>query len=64
MQVRDDGQLSAWVSEVVEAHADEVGRYRDGEKRLIGFLVGQVMKRSSGKADPRRVNELLRDALG
>jgi aspartyl-tRNA(Asn)/glutamyl-tRNA(Gln) amidotransferase subunit B len=63
-QVRDDGQLGAWVAEVVQEHDDEVDRYRGGETRLLGFLVGQVMRRSSGKADPKRVNELLRDALG
>jgi len=63
-QVRDDDQLAGWVSEVVQEHTDEVGRYREGEKRLLGFLMGQVMKRSGGKADPRRVNELLREALG
>jgi aspartyl-tRNA(Asn)/glutamyl-tRNA(Gln) amidotransferase subunit B len=63
-QVRDEGQLCQWVEEVVQEHGDEVGRYRGGEKKLLGFLVGQVMKRSAGKADPRRVNELLREALG
>ncbi|MGD8289819.1 MAG: Asp-tRNA(Asn)/Glu-tRNA(Gln) amidotransferase subunit GatB, partial [Gemmatimonadota bacterium] len=62
-QVRDDDQLAEWVTEAVEANPDEAGRYREGEKRLLGFLVGQVMKRSAGKADPRRVNELLREAL-
>jgi aspartyl-tRNA(Asn)/glutamyl-tRNA(Gln) amidotransferase subunit B len=63
-QVRDDSQLEAWVAEVLASHADEVGRYRAGESRLLGFLMGQVMKRSEGKADPRRVNALLKDALG
>jgi aspartyl-tRNA(Asn)/glutamyl-tRNA(Gln) amidotransferase subunit B len=63
-QVRDDSQLADWVQEVVQEHPDEVGRYRGGEKRLLGFLMGQVMQRSAGKADPRRVNELLREALG
>jgi len=63
-QVRDEGQLVQWVEEVVQQHTDEVGRYRGGDKKLLGFLVGQVMKRSAGKADPRRVNELLREALG
>jgi len=63
-QVRDDGRLAEWVQEVVQEHTDEVGRYREGETRLLGFLMGQVMRRSAGKADPRRVNELLREALG
>jgi aspartyl-tRNA(Asn)/glutamyl-tRNA(Gln) amidotransferase subunit B len=62
-QVRDDAQLEAWVASAVADHADEVARYRGGESKLLGFFVGQVMKRSGGKADPRRVNELLRKVL-
>ena len=62
-QVRDDGQLDAWVAGAIVEHPDEVARYRGGERKLLGFFVGQVMKRSAGKADPRRVNELLRKAL-
>jgi aspartyl-tRNA(Asn)/glutamyl-tRNA(Gln) amidotransferase subunit B len=62
-QVRDESQLEAWVVSAVADHADEVSRYREGEAKLLGFFVGQVMKRSGGKADPRRVNELLRKAL-
>jgi aspartyl-tRNA(Asn)/glutamyl-tRNA(Gln) amidotransferase subunit B len=62
-QVRDSSALEAWVREVVEAYPDEVARFGDGEKKLLGFLVGQVMKRSGGKADPHGVNELLRAEL-
>jgi aspartyl-tRNA(Asn)/glutamyl-tRNA(Gln) amidotransferase subunit B len=60
-QVRDDGALQGWVDEVLAAHPGEVQRLRDGEQKLLGVLVGQVMKRSGGRADPRRVNELLRE---
>jgi aspartyl-tRNA(Asn)/glutamyl-tRNA(Gln) amidotransferase subunit B len=63
-QIRDDGQLDAWVRAVVAEHPGEVARYRGGEAKLVGFFVGQVMKRSGGKADPKKVNELLRGALG
>jgi aspartyl-tRNA(Asn)/glutamyl-tRNA(Gln) amidotransferase subunit B len=63
-QIRDQARLEAWIEEVIDAHPDESARYRDGETRLLGFLVGQVMRRSSGKADPRQVNDLLRDRLG
>ncbi len=63
VQVRDDGQLEAWVEEVLAAHPDEADRYRQGEKKILGFLMGRVMGLSRGKADPRRVNELLRGAL-
>ena len=62
-QVRDDVQLEQWVQAVIEAQPDEVSRYQGGEKRLIGFLVGQVMRRSSGTADPRRVNAILTKEL-
>jgi aspartyl-tRNA(Asn)/glutamyl-tRNA(Gln) amidotransferase subunit B len=62
-QVRDDAQLEVWVAAAIEGSPGEVARYRGGEAKLLGFLVGQVMKRSGGKADPRRVNELLRTAL-
>ena len=64
VQVRDDSALEAWVREVVDAHPDEVARFKGGEAKLVGFFVGQVMKRSGGKADPKRVSELLRGALG
>lgn len=63
-QVRDEGQLVAWIDEVMAQFTEEVERYRGGETRLLGFLVGQVMQRSRGSADPRRVNELLRERAG
>jgi aspartyl-tRNA(Asn)/glutamyl-tRNA(Gln) amidotransferase subunit B len=63
-QVRDDAQLEAWVDEVLVEHPDEAERYREGEARLVGFFVGQVMRRSGGKADPKRVNELVQEKLG
>ena len=59
VQVRDDAQLSRWVEEVIEAHPEEAERLRRGETQIGGFLVGQVMRRSRGQADPKKVNELL-----
>ncbi|GMV11094.1 MAG: aspartyl/glutamyl-tRNA amidotransferase subunit B [Gemmatimonadetes bacterium SCN 70-22] len=59
MQVSDDAALAAWVDEVWAAHPDEVRRLAAGEKKLLGVLVGAVMKRSGGRADPRKVNQLL-----
>ena len=59
LQVRDEGQLLSWVDATLESHPAEADRYRGGEKKILGFLMGQVMKRSKGQADPRRVNELL-----
>ena len=58
-QVRDDGALSVWVDEVLAEHPAEAKRFRAGEKKLLGVLVGFVMKKSQGRADPKRVNQLL-----
>lgn len=62
-QVRDDDRLEAWVDEVMAEHPDEARRLGAGETRLMGFLMGQIMRRSGGKADPRRTTELLRSRL-
>jgi aspartyl-tRNA(Asn)/glutamyl-tRNA(Gln) amidotransferase subunit B len=62
-QVSDDAQLEAWVDSVVARFPDEVVRFREGEARLLGFLMGQLMKESGGKADPKRASELLRRRL-
>ncbi len=62
-QVRDEGALEGWVAEVMAECPDEVARFRGGEKRLHGFLMGEVMKRSRGKADPKAVAKLLAEAL-
>ena len=59
VQERDAQLLTAWIDEVVEAHPEEVARWRAGERKLIGFFVGRVMALSAGRADPRRVRELL-----
>ena len=45
-------------------NADAVAQYRAGKTDALGFLVGQVMKAAAGKANPKRVNELLKRALG
>jgi aspartyl-tRNA(Asn)/glutamyl-tRNA(Gln) amidotransferase subunit B len=63
LQVSDTGAIDGWVRETLEAHPGEVARYKAGEAKLIGFLVGQVMKRSKGKADPKAVNAALAEAL-
>jgi aspartyl-tRNA(Asn)/glutamyl-tRNA(Gln) amidotransferase subunit B len=62
-QVRDEDQIALWVDEVVQAFPDEVARLRLGEEKLLAFLMGQIMKRSRGKADPRRATERLRSRV-
>jgi len=64
VQVSDAGALGGWVDEVLAAHPAEVARYRGGETKLMGFFVGQVMKRSQGKADPKGVQPVLQAKLG
>ncbi|HEU4697951.1 MAG TPA: Asp-tRNA(Asn)/Glu-tRNA(Gln) amidotransferase subunit GatB [Gemmatimonadales bacterium] len=59
VQVKDEGALAGWVDEVLAAHPAEVARFRGGETKLMGFFVGQVMKRSQGKADPKGVQPVL-----
>jgi aspartyl-tRNA(Asn)/glutamyl-tRNA(Gln) amidotransferase subunit B len=56
--------LRAWIDEVIAEHEAEATRCARGERKLLGVLVGLVMKKSSGRADPRRVNQLLAERLG
>jgi aspartyl-tRNA(Asn)/glutamyl-tRNA(Gln) amidotransferase subunit B len=58
-QVGDEAALRAWVDEVWSENPDEARRFAAGEKKLQGVLVGLVMKKSKGSADPRKVNQLL-----
>jgi len=62
-QISDEGQLESLVSSLVEKHPDEVKRFREGDKKLLGFFAGQVMKETKGKANPKLINELLRKHL-
>jgi aspartyl-tRNA(Asn)/glutamyl-tRNA(Gln) amidotransferase subunit B len=64
VQVSDRGALASWVEEVIAAHPGEVARFRNGETKLMAFFVGQVMKRSKGKADPKGVQPVLQERLG
>jgi aspartyl-tRNA(Asn)/glutamyl-tRNA(Gln) amidotransferase subunit B len=59
----DVEELEPLVAEVLAENEGQVAAYRAGKEGLLGFFVGQVMKKTEGKADPRRVNELLRDKL-
>ena len=62
-QVSDEAALEAEVDAVIAAHPAEVGAYRGGKQGLMGFFVGQVMKRTGGQANPQVVNRLLREKL-
>jgi aspartyl-tRNA(Asn)/glutamyl-tRNA(Gln) amidotransferase subunit B len=62
-QVRDDSRLASWVAEALHGSPKQVAQYRAGKTQVLAYLVGQVMKRSAGRAEPRRVQELLVEAL-
>jgi aspartyl-tRNA(Asn)/glutamyl-tRNA(Gln) amidotransferase subunit B len=62
-QVSDRGALERAVAEVLAAHPTQVAEYRAGKEKVLGFLVGRVMRASGGKANPQLVQELLRAAL-
>ena len=67
-QITDTGAIEALVDEVIAANAAQVENYRgaepDKQPKMLGFFVGQIMKKSQGKANPKQVNELLRQKLG
>jgi len=63
IQDSDEDNIKQYISQVIEQHPDEVARYRAGEKKLTGFFMGQLMKVSKGKADPKASNKLMREML-
>lgn len=64
VQISDEGAIAAVVDQVLEANPKSVEDYKAGKTQAIGFLVGQVMKATKGKANPEMVNKLLREKLG
>ena len=62
-QVTDSGEIEKLVDEVITNNPDQVQQFKDGKEQVIGFLVGQAMKLSQGKANPAIVNELLREKM-
>jgi aspartyl-tRNA(Asn)/glutamyl-tRNA(Gln) amidotransferase subunit B len=63
-KVDDMDALTRWLDEVIAEHPAEASRLANGERKLQGVLVGHVMKKSKGAADPRRLNQLLSDRFG
>ena len=63
-QVTDTGAIESLVDEVISENPGQVEAYREGKDKLFGFFVGQVMKKSQGKANPGVVNKLLKEKLG
>jgi aspartyl-tRNA(Asn)/glutamyl-tRNA(Gln) amidotransferase subunit B len=63
IQVSDEGQIEEICKLVLQENPAEVEKYKSGKTNVIGFLVGQVMKKSQGKADPKLVNQILSKLL-
>lgn len=63
-QVSDEGALVKIIEEVLSKNPGQVAQFKEGKQQVLGFLVGQVMKASGGKANPGKVNELLKKKLG
>ena len=62
-QLSDEGELLSLIDAIIEQHPAQVAQYRGGKETVIGFLVGQAMKRSGGKANPQKVNALFKARL-
>ena len=63
-QITDSGAIEAAVARVIADNPKQVGQFRSGNEKVLGWLVGQVMKATAGKANPAQVNDLLRKSLG
>ena len=62
-QITDAGEIETAVNNVIAENADQVKKFREGNEKLVGWFVGQVMKKTQGKANPQMVNELLLEKL-
>jgi len=63
VQLSDSSEIDALIDQVLAANQQQVASYREGKETLFGFFVGQVMKASKGKANPKIVNERLQEKL-
>ena len=62
-QVSDSQEIEEITLNVIHNHPDEVKKYIGGREKLFGFFIGQVMKATQGKADPKLVNEIMHEKL-
>jgi len=63
VQITDDSEIETIIDQVIKNNPSQVKEYLSGKDRLFGFFVGQVMKETKGKANPQKVNEILKDRL-
>ncbi|NKB64810.1 MAG: Asp-tRNA(Asn)/Glu-tRNA(Gln) amidotransferase subunit GatB [Gammaproteobacteria bacterium] len=62
-QITDSAEIESIVDNILKTNADQVAQYEGGNQKVFGFFVGQVMKQTGGKANPKQVNEILRNKL-
>ena len=63
IQNSDEGAIKGIIQEVFDENPAEYERFKAGEKKLMGFLMGQVMKKSKGKADPKSASKLINEMI-
>ena len=63
VQITDDSEIENIVNQVIENNPSQVKDYLDGKSQLLGYFVGQIMKETKGKANPQKVNEILKKKL-
>lgn len=63
VQITDDSEIENIVNKVIENNPSQVKEYLDGKSQLLGYFVGQIMKETGGKANPQKVNEILKMKL-
>ena len=61
--ISDSSSILPIIDELITEYPDEVSAFRNGKNKLLGFFVGQLMKRTKGKADPKLANKLLSEKL-
>ena len=61
--ISDSSSILPIINEIITEHTNEVKAFKNGKTKLLGFFVGQLMKRTKGKADPKIANKLLADKL-
>lgn len=64
VQMSDEGELVALVREIIAANPEQVQQFRDGKTKVMGFFVGQLMKKTKGQANPQLANKLFQQELG
>ena len=64
VQMSNEDELIALVQEIIAANPEQAQQFREGKEKVLGFLVGQLMKKTSGKANPQLANNLFRQELG